>query len=148
MKQKNKREEKYDWMLSYQWTGIPDEIRQKNLEKILDFFEKNNQKIFCSDQFQNFFDLNNMGSEENYNFCLEAQKRAEKVLFFIFAENESTGMKKELALTKKNKQKAILLLNQKYEDLDWVQEFKDFVEEIIYFDDFEKFDFGELKNFL
>ena len=135
MKQKNKREEKYHWMVSYQWTGIPDEIRIKNLEKIVDFFEKRNLKIFCSDQFQKFFDLNNMGAEENYNFCLEAQNRTENILFFIISERESKGMKLELEFAKKHNQRKILLIKKGLEKINWVKPFLEESKKIVYFDE-------------
>lgn len=147
MEQINKKKEKYDWMVSYQWTGVSDNERVKDLEKIVNFFDKKNISIFCSDQFLKFFDLNKMGSNENYNFCLDAQNVSENILFFINAPNESTGMKKELTLSIKNNQKKILLIKKEFENLDWVQDFKKVSERIFVFNNFEIFDLEE-NNFL
>lgn len=131
-------------MVSYQWTGISDSDRIENLEKIVSFFEKQKKSIFCSDQFIKFFDLNNMGAENNYNFCLKAQAVSKNILFFINADNESVGMKKELEFAEENEQKGVLLLNKKFENLSWVDKFKKYSHKIIYFNG--KFERDELNE--
>ena len=139
MEQLDKIKNSYDWMISYQWTGISDKDRIKNLKKILQYFNSKNKEVFCSDQFLDFFDFNNMGSDDNYNFCLSAQARAKNILFFINAKNESKGMKKELEFSIRNNQNRILLIKKDCLNLEWVKSFKKESKKIYVFNDFKDF---------
>jgi hypothetical protein len=120
-KQENSENFKYDLMISFQFSGIPAEIRIINIKKVEAMF--GGQKVFCSENAESFFKENKMSDTEIYDFCLEEQKKTREIVFFIGYVRPSPGMKLELDLAKELGQKGKLIIQRGLNNLPWVQEY-------------------------
>lgn len=114
----------YDVFVSYQYSGIEPELRDRNIQKMVDQVEASGKSFFCQNiHGKEVKEMSKMTYDEVLAFALEVEERCTEIYFHIIYPIESTGMKAELAhAIKKNIPGKLIILNE-LQYLDWVQPF-------------------------
>ena len=111
-------------MISHQFTGMDLQAQAVRTKLLMDALPYSVGQVFCSMEHEEFLKSKyGENTEGIYCWCLEQQGMCDSVVFLITPGPESTGMKKELALAIKRKQKIIVCLHSGMEKESWVRPF-------------------------
>jgi hypothetical protein len=114
----------YDIFISYQYTGIEPELRDRNIQKMVDQVEATGKSVFCQNiHGREMKEMNKMTYDEVLAFALEVEEKCKEIYFHIIYPVESTGMKAELEHAVKNKIPGKLIILNELQYLDWVRPF-------------------------
>ncbi len=115
-------EKEFDVFISYQYSGIHPGLRKQVIDGVTRELKDQGQSYYCSLDDEEFFRSKRMSNEEIYAYCLDKQKKCDRILFvFIAGSVESAGMKKELDLAQEIDQKPGLRFNPGIGLRDWMK---------------------------
>ncbi len=114
----------YDVFVSYQYTGIEPELRDRNIQKMVDQVEATGKSVFCQNVHgREVKETNKMTYDEVLAFALEVEEKCKEIYFHIIYPIESGGMKAELRHAIENSIPGKLIILNELQYLDWVQPF-------------------------
>lgn len=92
-------------------------------------------EVFCSLYHENEFNQKGMNIDEIYDYCCQIQKDMDVVLWLIWNDQDSYGMKLELEQAVFDDQDYKLIVDKKVSNLQFVSKYQEYASKTIIVDD-------------
>jgi 8-oxo-dGTP pyrophosphatase MutT (NUDIX family) len=124
----------YDYMISYQYTGMDQDVVAAAVAHLIQQLRAQNKTYFYSNEYEANFDAQHMDYDARLAYCMAEQEKAQQMLFCVLGEVESRGMLAELAHAQTHGIAGALVIDRHYADLPWVRPFHTYCTRICVFD--------------
>lgn len=124
--------------LSHKLCWLSEHELKATLPKLVEVLYRFAEEIFCSYEYVERMKENEMTEEQNYARCLEQQKKADIVVWFLHYPETSWWMEQELQQAITDKQPYILLEKQIERRPSFYNEFEQYAQKIYTYASFDE----------